>query len=113
MSGHNIVVLRGALTAEAQVRVLASGQTVAQFDVTTRDEDGAQTVPVAWHEPPTAGVPVEPGEDLVVVGSVRRRFFRAGGSTQSRTEVLAAQVIAARRRREVGRALDGARRALE
>jgi len=113
MSEHNLVVLRGSLSADPQERVLASGQTVVQFDVITRDDSGAQTVPVAWMEPPPAGVPVAPGEHLVVVGSVRRRFFRASGSTQSRTEVVAERVVAATRRREVGRALDGARRSLE
>jgi hypothetical protein len=45
-------------------------------------------------------------------GSIRRRFFRAGGATQSRTEVVAEQVIAADRRRQVIRALAGLRRLL-
>ena len=43
------------------------------------------------------------GAEVVVVGSVRRRFFRAGGATQSRTEVVAEQVVAARRGRDVRR----------
>ncbi|MET0577799.1 MAG: hypothetical protein ABW122_04015, partial [Ilumatobacteraceae bacterium] len=41
-----------------------------------------------------------------VIGSVRRRFFRAGGSTQSRTEVVAERAVAARRGKEVRRMLD-------
>ncbi len=113
MSEHNLVVLRGALAGAPQARVLASGQAVVQFDVTTRDDAGTQTVPVAWFEPPPAGLPVEQGEDLVVVGSVRRRFFRASGSTQSRTEVVAERVLAAGRRRDVGRALESARQWLQ
>ena len=36
---------------------------------------------------------------VVVVGTVRRRFFRAGGATQSRTEVLADKVVRASRTR--------------
>jgi hypothetical protein len=43
---------------------------------------------------------------------VRRRFFRAGGVTQSRTEVVAAQVIAAKRGRQVERSLEAVRRLL-
>ena len=48
-----------------------------------------------------------------MVGSVRRRFFRAGGTTQSRTEVVAEKVLPARRGRDVRRALDAAGRLLQ
>ncbi len=34
-----------------------------------------------------------------MVGHVRRRFFRAGGATQSRTEVVAHKVVRASRTR--------------
>jgi single-strand DNA-binding protein len=30
---------------------------------------------------------------VLVVGHVRRRFFRAGGATQSRTEIVAHKVV--------------------
>ena len=95
MSEQNLVVLRGVLAAEGTQRDLPAGGTVRQFDVTTRDDDGAQTVPVAWIDPPPEGLPVALGEGIVVVGKVARRFFRAGGATQSRTEVVADEVIAA------------------
>jgi single-strand DNA-binding protein len=113
VSERNLAVVRGSLAGEVTTRELTSGGTVAQFDVTTRDEAGAQTVPVAWPDPPPAGVPADVGGDLVVIGSVRRRFFRSGGTTQSRTEVVAERVIAAERRRDVRRALDAARAALD
>jgi len=35
-------------------------------------------------------------DGLVVVGAVRRRFYRAGGATVSRTDVLADAVVPAR-----------------
>lgn len=115
MSPHNIVVLRGTLTGTPRTRDLASGRRVAQFDVTTTldDHEPAASVPVAWFDPPPAGLPVDVGDEVVVVGSVQRRFFRAAGATQSRTEVVAERVVPATKRREVTRALDGARRALE
>jgi single-strand DNA-binding protein len=112
MSVRNLVVLRGALVAEPRQRELPSGSVILQFDVTTRDEAGTQTVPVAWSDPPAAAAQLEPGAELVVVGSVHRRFFRAGGSTQSRTEVVAAKVVPARRGREAKRAIEAACRAL-
>ena len=46
------------------------------------------------------------GVDVVVIGTVRRRFFRVGGATQSRTEIVADVVIPARRRRRVETACD-------
>ena len=112
MSEHNLVVLRGTLVADPRPRELPSGSVLIQFDVTTRDDSGTYSVPVAWFEPPSSGVPVEAGDDLVVIGSVRRRFFRVGGATQSRTEVVAEQVISARRGRQIERALGGVRRRL-
>ena len=66
---------------------------VAQFDVTTHDDTGTQSVPVAWFDPPPTVAGLEAGAELVVIGSVRRRFFHAGGTTQSRTEVVAEKVV--------------------
>jgi single-strand DNA-binding protein len=115
----NLAVIRGTVPNEPQARDLPAGGVVVQFDVATRIEtDGREakvTVPIAWNDPTTAqlGVVVA-GADLVVVGTVRRRFFRVGGSTQSRTEVVADAVIPARRHKRVAAALsDVARRLLE
>ena len=108
MSEHNLVVLRGTLVGDVRTRELPSGSVVSQFDVTTRDDGGTSSVPVAWFNPPPAGVPVRVGEELVIVGTVHRRFFRAAGVTQSRTEVVAERVLAAARRRQVDRALRSA-----
>lgn len=113
MSQHNLVVLRGTLAAEARIRELPSGSVLGQFDVTTRDDGGTQSVPVAWFDPPGTLADLAAGAELVVVGSVRRRFFRAGGATQSRTEVVAEKVIPLRRTRDVKRALEAASRALQ
>ena len=65
---------------------------------------------MAWADPPAAGLPVALGEEVVVVGRVSRRFFRSGGSTQSRTEVVAEEVIPAANRPHVGRAMAVVRR---
>jgi single-strand DNA-binding protein len=113
MSERNLVVLRGTLAAEPRTRELPSGSVLSQFDVTTRDAGGTQSVPVAWFDPPASVAELTAGADLVVLGSVRRRFFRAGGATQSRTEVVAEKVVAARRGRDVRRLVDAACRALQ
>jgi single-strand DNA-binding protein len=110
MSASNLVVLRGTLSADVRQRELPSGQVLAQFDVTTRDDDGAHTVPVAWFDPPASAGDLRAGAEVVVTGTVRRRFFRAGGATQSRTEVVAQHVALARRGRDVRRLIEGALR---
>jgi single-strand DNA-binding protein len=104
----NIVLLHGVLTREPDVRELPSGDHVASFDVTVRD-DGYDTevVPVAWPSAPLGSVDrLEAGSDVVVTGRVRRRFFRAGGATQSRTEVVAIAVVPSRQAKGVGRAIE-------
>ena len=109
----NLAVLRGVVVDDPVVRVLASGSTVVQFDVTTEtastDPDGSPTrasVPVSWHDPSASALDSLRGApEIVVIGTVRRRFFRVGGATQSRTEVVAAEVIPARRRRAVESAI--------
>lgn len=97
----NVVVLHGAVSSVVDRRELASGLTVWSFDVTTKDaDDRSHSVPVSWSDPP-ASAEIPAGVEVVVLGAVRRRFFRFGGSTQSRTEVQAEVVVigADRRRR--------------
>jgi single-strand DNA-binding protein len=96
----NIVVLCGRVSSEPRSRELPSGSTLVQVEVTTRTEAATATVPVVWFDP---SAEVVAGTDVVVVGQVRRRFFRAGGVTQSRTEVVAARIVPATRRRQVQR----------
>jgi single-strand DNA-binding protein len=104
----NVVILNGVLSRPAEVRELPSGDTLVAYEVTTRDEEGrADSVPVMW-----AGVHdkdhYEAGEAVVVTGRVRRRYFRAGGITQSRTEVVADAVVRAAETRRAQRAIDRA-----
>lgn len=109
----NIVVLQGALSSAPQVRELASGSLMVSLEVTTRTADGAvASAPIAWFDPPEVPAFV-PGDEVVVVGVVRRRFFRtAAGATQSRTEVVATEVMATAQRRKVRRTLRAAVAAL-
>ena len=92
----NIVVLRGHLSRPPESRQLPSGAALVTYEVTVgREGARAETVPVVW-EAPGAPTDLEPDTEVVVVGRVRRRFFRAGGSTQSRTEVVAEGLVPAR-----------------
>jgi single-stranded DNA-binding protein len=92
----NVVALVGVLTRPAQDRVLPSGTRLLSLEVTVKPDQGAaETVPVAWFDAPAWATALQDGDGVVVVGRVRRRVFRARGTTQSRTEVLATRVARA------------------
>ncbi len=109
----NLVVLVGTLSRDPDTRELPPGSRlggqVVSFDLTTLDADGrAEAVPVACIDPPAAVAAHRAGEALVVTGRVRRRFFRAGGATQSRTEVVAEHVVPVRHTKRSRAALERA-----
>ena len=88
----NIAVLQGTLSSEPRVTELPSGATVHNYEVTTASGSGERlTVPVAWLDP-VRPPKVRVADEVIVVGVVRRRWFRAAGGTQSRTEVVASVV---------------------
>jgi single-strand DNA-binding protein len=101
----NLAVLRGHLSRAPESRLLPSGDELVAYEVTVREPDErTASVPVVWVAP--RAVPrLDRGDEVVVVGRVRRRFFRAGGATASRTEVVADRVVPAHRRRSVDAAL--------
>lgn len=107
--GTNLSVLVGRLSRPAELRRLPSGDEVLALEVTVRPEGRpAESVPVAWTGAPAAASRWPAGEEILVVGRVRRRFFRAGGATQSRTEVAATIAVPLRRAVAAGKALQGA-----
>jgi single-strand DNA-binding protein len=110
----NLVALEGRLARPADIRILPSGTLLVSLEVTvTRPAARAETVPVAWFDAPAGASEWDTDTEVVVVGRVRRRFFRAGGTTQSRTEVVADKVVPASARRRARRALSEAVTALE
>ena len=87
------------------MRELPSGDVVVTYEVTVAATSGraAESVPVAWFGAPAGAAAFEPDVEVVVIGRVRRRFFRAGGATQSRTEVVASHVVPARQAKRAAR----------
>ena len=105
MVASNLVLLHGTLSRASERRTLPSGDELVQYEITTRDGDGpADSVPVVWPAAP-ARAEFDAGVTVVVAGRVRRRYFRAGGVTGSRTEVVATQVVEATRRRQARNAI--------
>jgi len=109
----NVALLIGRLARPAEPRDLPSGDRLVQYEVTTPSETGrAESMPVVWFDAPASAEDYDVDEKVVVVGRVRRRFFRAAGGTQSRTEVVADAVVPARQRKRALAAVERARQAL-
>ena len=111
----NLVVLIGTLSRPAETRSLPSGTRLVSLEVTTRSGDArAETVPVAWFDAPASAATLDAGTEVVVLGRVRRRFFRtSAGPTGSRTEVFAERVVPAGQARRVERLWSEARARLD
>jgi single-strand DNA-binding protein len=102
----NLVTLQGRLARPAAERLLPSGDRMVGFEVSTEGPDGkTETVPVVWFAAPSSAALLDADDRVVVIGRVRRRFFRTGDSTQSRTEVVAEIVLPATQAKRVKTAL--------
>ena len=112
-SGLNLAVVRGEVSSPPDVRVLPSEAVLGQLQVTTRLESETLSTPIAVWNPPAWVEELQPGTEIVVVGRVRRRFFRAAGATASRVEVEADVVARATDRRRVRAAMRKVNAALE
>lgn len=100
-SAANLAVVAGRLSSPPRPRTLPSGDVVWQLEVTVDGDQGRrESIPVqyAGPEPPAA----TDGDAVLVLGRVRRRFFRAGGTTASRTEVVADRLVVGSERRRLG-----------
>ena len=102
----NVAIIAGQVLSKPNERRLESGDYATAFDVVTEGEEGRLTVPVNWIT--TVRALVSEGDEILVVGKVRRRFFQAAGHVQSRTELLAETVVALRRRVAVRKAIEAA-----
>ena len=103
----NLAVLHGTLSSPPRPRVLPSGDCLVALEVTVRRGDVTDSVPVVWFDD-AGGAAFEAGDPVVVIGRVRRRFFRAGDATRSATEVVADAVVPATQRAKVRRSIERA-----
>lgn len=105
----NISVVRGFLSRSPDERILPSGDRMVSLEVSVRRPNHpTESVPVSWPDAPKNVSMLEPGTEVLVLGRVRRRFFRAAGFTQSRTEVVAESVVPVRHPKKVRTVLDRA-----
>ena len=103
----NLVVVRGECSGPAELRELESGRRLAALSVRAPGPDGRSTsVPVTVWEPAAWVEDLAEGADVIVVGAVRRRFFRtAVGGAAARVDVEAVFIGRAGQRRQLDAAL--------
>ena len=96
----NLSVVCGPCSAAPEVRVLESGTRVASLAVRCPSGDErATSVPVTVWDPPAWVEALEPGDAVVVVGRLRRRFYQRPGGVSARVDVEAELIGRARDRR--------------
>ena len=106
----NVVALSGRLARPAELRELPSGDRLVSLQLTVECPGSrADSVPVVWVPAPASAADHDVGDEVVVVGRVRRRFFRRGAITESRTEVVAERIVPRRQAKRVQAALESAR----
>jgi single-strand DNA-binding protein len=92
----NVVVLAGTVSAEPVERRMPSGDEVTELRLAV-PEPGKRLLPLpvaAWHA--TVGKRalkgIRKGDDVLVHGTLVRRFYRSGAGARSLTEVVAAGI---------------------
>ncbi|MBS1265068.1 MAG: hypothetical protein MAG471_00896 [Acidimicrobiaceae bacterium] len=96
LSDTNLCVLVGELSSDPRPLELESGSLLLRCEVTVRAGGVTDSVPVVRFDPMASERSLSVGDRVAVVGRVHRRFFRAGGTTVSRTEVVADRVVPVR-----------------
>jgi single-stranded DNA-binding protein len=110
----NVSVVCGPCSAAPEIRVLASGTRLATLALRCPAGDGrATSVPVTVWDPPAWVESLAPGDAVVVVGRLRRRFYQRPGGVGSRVDIEAQMIGRARDRRRLDAALKKARAALD
>ena len=110
----NLSVLCGPCSAAPEVRLLESGTRVASLAVRCPSgDDRATSVPVTVWDPPAWVEALEPGDAVVVVGRLRRRFYQRPGGVNTRVDVEAELIGRARDRRRRDAAVRKAETALD
>ena len=100
----NVCIIQGRITRPPEHRVAGDGRSMVTYEVAAaRPEGGTESVPVVWEAAPAVAVDLAVDAEVVVVGRVRRRWFRSGGATQSRTEVVATGVVPRRAAKRVAK----------
>jgi single-strand DNA-binding protein len=109
----NLAIVCGPCSSVPELRVLESGTRVASLSVRVPVGEQATSVPVTVWDPPAWIEALDAGDEVIVVGQVRRRFYSRPGGVGSRVDLEAVTIARARDRRRVEAALRRASRELD
>jgi hypothetical protein len=109
----NLAIVCGPCSAAPELRVLESGTRVASLSVRVPAGEQATSVPVTVWDPPGWIEALDAGDEVIVVGQIRRRFYSRPGGVGSRVDLEAVTIARARDRRRVDAALRRASRELD
>jgi len=109
----NLAIVCGPCSAAPELRVLESGTRVASLSVRVPAGEQATSVPVTVWDPPAWIEALDAGDEVIVVGQVRRRFYARPGGVGSRVDLEAVTIGRARDRRRVDAAVRRATRELD
>jgi hypothetical protein len=103
--GQTLTIVDGVVVGAPIVRRTGGGD-VVEIDVSTTMFGAQRRVAcgVVMSIEDIATTPVQDGDRVLVLGSTRRRFFRAGGQTVARTEIEGTAIVVGddrRRRRKL------------
>lgn len=87
----NNVHLQGEVVEDFAFRELPASTQIV-FDLRVSED---QSVPIVVPEGAPVGPALLRGAEVAVFGEIKRRYYRVGGATQSRTEVVAYMVTPA------------------
>ncbi len=97
----NICVLQGVVVGDPHIKQLTSGETALSFDVQTSVDGKRQpAVPVEWTGPSSKTPRVTADALVAVTGVAARRFYRTGGSTQTRVYVKPETIVVRQPKRQ-------------
>src|SRR5215211_1344987 len=110
----NVSVVCGPCSAAPEIKVLESGTRLATLAIRCpTGDDRATSVPVTVWDPPAWVEALEPGDAVVVVGRLRRRFYQRPGGVGARVDIEAELIGRARERRRLDAAVRKAETALD
>ena len=110
----NLSVVCGPCSVAPEIRLLESGTRLATLAIRCPTvDDRATSVPVTVWDPPAWVEALEPGEAVVVVGRLRRRFYQRPGGVGARVDIEADLIGRARERRRLDAAVRKAETALD
>ena len=106
----NLSVVQGTISRPPVVRESSGTGATVSFDIVVVYSEGpSDLVPVLVVAPSARLLAsLEAGAGVTVRGRVRRRFFRTGATTASRTEVVAESIALTRQRSKAAVVIHGA-----